>query len=235
MSEITQFEGLPHYIVGARAARPGTERHANCCRCKTGLHLSEKAWEDFNRIPGARAICWRCKTKKQIIALPTWYPKVPDIIRGVSALERKAFDRQDVETLFGIQTAAAARLMPRLGAEKVAGRYSIPKPKLMSVLEHIQKTGRYEPELARRRTVAEQLQSAKEEQKSRAIAIPVKPQSRWKNLDELDGTTLQPGELRITFGDADQCMVRLYELGQAIGNDWEGFVQRIEVKKDMTA
>ena len=63
----------------------------------------------------------------------------------------------------------------------------------------------------------------------RQVRIPVLPAVREQRLADLPaGIHFQPGELRIEFRNTEALLRRLFELSQAILNDYQRFEEAIE-------
>lgn len=222
-------------IIGARGGYgPKQER---CSKCKARVHLADIAVAYAQEHPDIPIVCYRCsKADLPVKILPTWFIRLPQIIEHIEAIDKQAFDRDSIGILFDLQRSGAAKLLAELGADKVAGRYTISRKMLLLKLHRMQKIGSFKEAAAReeerRQKLSDKIRAAKEEHKARSVQIPVKPESRHKKLDELDGTTLEPGKITITFETPDQFLVRIMELGYALSDDYEEFCHRVAVVTD---
>lgn len=225
-------------IIGARGGY-GPHQYL-CSKCKARVHLADSAVAYSQENPEIPIVCYRCsKDDPPMKALPGWFNRLPGIIETVEALPRQQFDRDSIGVLFDLERSAAAKLLSQLGAEKIGGRYWISRKHLLLRLHRMQKIGSFQEAAARdnerRRKLAETVREAKEQHRARTIPIPVKPQSRFKTFGELDGTKLEPGRITVEFETSEEALVRLMELAWSVADDYDGFVQRVEVKNGMTA
>ena len=217
-------------IVGARGGYG--EHQTRCSECNSRIHLSAAAATMSKESPSTPVVCYHCSRNLPAKPhFPNWFKRLPEILAQIDALERRhQFDRESIEVLFDLQTSAAIKLLEQFGAEKIGGSYWISRKNLLIRLNRMAQTGSFKDALAheseRRRKIADTIREAKEEQLLRRKQIPVTPESRHKNLDELDGTTLEPGRITITFESPEQALTRLMELAWAIAGDLN-FEQRI--------
>jgi len=66
----------------------------------------------------------------------------------------------------------------------------------------------------------------------RQVQIPVAPGVQKRVLKDLPAEIeMRPGELRIEFGKAEELLRRLFELSQAVVNDYERFEKLVEGAK----
>ena len=61
------------------------------------------------------------------------------------------------------------------------------------------------------------------------MRIPAAAGVRNRSVRELGGgIELRPGELRIQFYGAEDLAAKLFELSQAMANDWQAFARAVE-------
>ena len=63
----------------------------------------------------------------------------------------------------------------------------------------------------------------------RRVRIPAAADVDARRVRDLPGDiTLKPGELRIEFFGAEDLAAKLFELSQAMANDWQAFARTVE-------
>ena len=87
----------------------------------------------------------------------------------------------------------------------------------------------YDYEQKRKERLVEILAKLRKQRAGAQVSIPVEPDVFSRKLADLpEGVSLEPGELRITFTGAEDLLQKLFELGQAISNDFEQFRKVVE-------
>ena len=88
----------------------------------------------------------------------------------------------------------------------------------------IQEGKDYQVEDQRRQRVLQVLERLRKQQAGAHVSIPVQAEVFSRQLADLpEGVTLEPGELAITFESTEDLLSKLFELAQAISNDFERF------------
>lgn len=141
----------------------------------------------------------------------------------VSNSEVPFLDRGAVERLFDVRKRQAIRLMHRIGGYYVGKAFVVGQPAVVTWLQRVAANPQtYWAEAAR-----ERLEISIEEARGlrdRHRKFIVSPDVRDRRLQGLPATVhLKPGELKIEFFGAEDLFRQLYELGQAIGNDYSRF------------
>ncbi len=96
-------------------------------------------------------------------------------------------------------------------------------------LEHTAKGEAFQQEVSRRTRLAESLESIRKHTAARRVRIPAAGDARDRTVRNLTADIeLRPGELRIQFSRAEDLAAKLFELSQAMANDWEAFVANVE-------
>ena len=142
---------------------------------------------------------------------------------GVSLLSRSArlVDRACFEQVFGVRRRRAIQLMHQFGGYQSGRTFFIERVKLLRLLRRMAR-GDYEWELARRTKLVAEIERTKKLLPGREVKIVVPAEVAEHKLADLPaGVHLRPGELRIEFNGRRNCSQRLYELSQAIANDYE--------------
>src|SRR6185295_7622278 len=151
---------------------------------------------------------------------PEWLQNVTPAIEQLQAFSAPVIDRGTLEKLLQVRRREAIRLMHRFGGYQSSRTFLIDRVSLLEQLEAIEKGETYQDEKKRR----ERLQASLKPRKTILAAPDV-----WeRQLDELPpGTRFTTGLLEIEFENAEQLLERLFELAQAIHNDYERFDQLI--------
>jgi hypothetical protein len=147
---------------------------------------------------------------------PEWLQNVTSAIQELHAFPAPVVDRATLEKLLNVRRREAIRLMHRFGGYQTSRTFLVDRLELMNQLEAIQRGETHQAEMQRRQRLDASLKPRK--------TIPVTPDV-WKlKLAELpQGTRFRPGLLEIEFQTADQLLGRLFELAQALHNDYEQF------------
>jgi hypothetical protein len=154
---------------------------------------------------------------------PFWISRVSEILETASNTEVPFLDRSAVEQLFDVRKRQAIRLMHKIGGYYVGKAFVVAQPAVVTWLKEVAANPKtYWAEAAR-----ERLEVSIEEARAirdRHRRFVVAPDARERRLEGLPTTVhLKPGELKIEFFGAEDLFRQLYELGQAIGNDYERF------------
>ncbi len=162
-------------------------------------------------------------------AQPTWFARLPAILADLRALDFPYLDRQAFERLFRVRDRRARALMTRFQGIQLGNAWVVERIRLIGALEKIQQGEEFQWERHRRQRVAEVYEQAKREHPARQVAIPVARESRERALSSLPrDIQLAPGELRIQFTGFEDLLTKLFELGQAVENDFEAVRQFLE-------
>ena len=162
-------------------------------------------------------------------AQPTWFPRLSEILAELRALEKAPYiDRQAFEKLFGIRDRRARVLMSRFAGTQIGNAWAVDRRHLIQALERIQRGEDFQYEHRRRQRVANAYEEAKREHPARQVQIPVTRESLGRTLPSLpSGIELGPGELRLRFSSFEDFLTKLFELGQAVQNDFETLERKL--------
>jgi hypothetical protein len=81
----------------------------------------------------------------------------------------------------------------------------------------------------RRSRVVEELDRTRRQFAARRVRIPAAADVDARRVRDLPGDKmLKPGELRIEFFGAEDLAAKLFELSQAMANDWSAFARAVE-------
>ena len=157
---------------------------------------------------------------------PAWFHRLDEILLTLRALSVSYLDRQAVESLFGIRERRARQLMAGLPSLQVGNATAISRVALIDRLVNTAKGDRFQWELSRRARVSESLEAVRRHSAAQRIQIATPPDSRNRVIgDHIPGIELAPGELTVHFHGAEDLASKLFELSQAMANDWD------EIKK----
>ncbi len=82
---------------------------------------------------------------------------------------------------------------------------------------------------SRRARVAESLDTIRKHTAARFVRVPAHADSRDRIVRDLaQGIELRPGELRIQFSGAEDLAAKLFDLSQAMANDWTTFSEAVQ-------
>jgi hypothetical protein len=100
---------------------------------------------------------------------------------------------------------------------------------LIARLEETASGGLFQWEVNRRARVVEDLDRARRHLAARRVRIPAAADTQDRRVRDLSGDiALKPGELRIEFFGAEDLAAKLFELSQAMANDWQAFSRAVE-------
>ena len=162
-------------------------------------------------------------------AQPAWFHRVRDILRQLRTLDSDYLDRQAVEKLFGVRERRARQLIAGLPCLQIGNAVAVERLALIQRLEQASTADRFQWEVGRRTRVAEHIEQLRKYAAAQSVRVPAAPDVRDRLLRDLaDGIDLQPGELRIAFTGAEDLASKLFELSQAMANDWPAFMNAVE-------
>lgn len=153
---------------------------------------------------------------------PSWYQRIPQILKILETTSLPVLDRYSVEKLFGVGRRQAVRIMARLGGYQ-AGRTSlIERDELAQRLRLLAGGVSVERAVGRRQRIWQILRG--ETSRLRALGVTITPPQIPPRLANLPaGVDLRPGRLVVTYTEPIQLLERLYALAQALTVDYENF------------
>jgi len=138
-------------------------------------------------------------------------------------------DRQAIEKLFLVRERRARQLMVGLPGLQVGNAFAVDRLALLKRMEETGAGDRCQWERNRRTRVVEELDRSRRQLAARCVVIPAVPEVREREVSGLGpGIDLAPGELRVSFDGAADLAAKLFELSQAMANDWESFARSVE-------
>jgi len=158
-----------------------------------------------------------------------WIQHLPEAIEKLRSFPTPVVDRASLEVILLVHRRVAIRLMHRFGGFQAGKTFLIDRLALIEQLELLSKGDEAGREQARRSRFEDRLESARRLAPGRKVRIGVAPGVRERVFPDLPvGISLRPGELRITFVTAEGLLRHLFELSQALANDFEGFRAMVE-------
>ena len=162
-------------------------------------------------------------------AQPAWFHRLDEILEELRALEISHLDRLAVERVFRVRERRARQIMAGLPALQVGNAVAVERQALIARLENTAAGDRFQWETSRRARLVEDLDRTRRQLAARRVRIPAAADVRDRSIRELGGgIELRPGELRIEFYGAEDLAATLFELSQAMANDWQEFAQAVE-------
>jgi hypothetical protein len=130
-------------------------------------------------------------------------------------------DRNDIERLFQGSPRQALRILVQLGASDLGKNLLIARDELIVRLRSVAAGEPAQYERQRLRRLAQTLAELDSQTPARRVAIAANPQARQMKVASLPaGVHLSPGRLEILFDTPEGLLTRLFELSQAIANDY---------------
>jgi hypothetical protein len=155
----------------------------------------------------------------------TWLLRVPEILAELRGMEVPVIDRAVFERMFGVRRRRALQLLHFFGGYQMTGRaFLVDREALIRQLEPVLAGAEFVMEQRRRERLTESLEEARRYRIASNVVIPAAPDVRDRRMDELPaGIRLRPGHLSVDFGKVEELLSKLFELSQAMTNDFESF------------
>ena len=160
---------------------------------------------------------------------PAWFHQLDEILATLRRMEYSHLDRLAVQRLFGVRERRARQIMAGLPALQVGNAVAVERQALIQRLECTVAGERFQWEITRRARLVEDLDRTRRQLAGRRVRLPAATDVRDRSISELaSGIELRPGELHIQFYGAEDLAAKLFELSQAMANDWQAFVRAVE-------
>jgi len=160
---------------------------------------------------------------------PAWFHRLDEILETLRGMESSHLDRLAVQKLFGVRERRARQLMAGLPGLRAGNASAVLRQALIARLEETAQGGLFQWEVNRRARVVEELDRTRRQLPARRVRIPAAPDVQDRRVRDLSGDiALKPGELRIEFFGAEDLAAKLFELSQAMANDWQAFARAVE-------
>ena len=157
-------------------------------------------------------------------AQPSWFQKLDQILEELRGLPVSHLDRRAMEKLFGVGERRARQLMKGLPCLQVGNAVAIERLALITQLENRARSPECGREMARRERVEKTLAQLRRQARARKVDLPVPSEKLDRRADNLaPGILLTPGTLTIRFDGPRDLAGKLFELSQAMINDWGSF------------
>ena len=138
-------------------------------------------------------------------------------------------DRAILEKVLRIERRTAIRLLNRFGGFQTGKTFLVDRLQLIEQLEQLDRGDDVTFERDRRARLVDELGKTRRLAPGRKVKIDVAPDARDRRMKDLPaGIHLRPGELRIEFYDAEDLLRHLFELSQAMVNDFGRFQAAVE-------
>jgi hypothetical protein len=126
-----------------------------------------------------------------------------------------------LEKVLRIERRTAIRLMHQFGGYQAGRTFLIDRRQLIGQLERAARGDAFAVERDRRARLSDELEKARRLAPGRKIKIDAASDVQGRVMKDLPaGIHLKPGELRIEFFCAEDLLRHLYELSQAMANDF---------------
>lgn len=160
---------------------------------------------------------------------PAWFHRIEEILCELRSTENEYLDRQAVERLFRVRERRARQLMAGLPFLQIGNAFAINRQDLIDRVEATARGEAFQHEISRHARVTEHLETIRRQAAARRVRVPAAPDARDRMVHGLPpGIELRPGEVRIQFERAEDLAARLFELSQAMANDWLAFTHAVE-------
>jgi hypothetical protein len=159
-------------------------------------------------------------------AQPGWFHNIESILEELRTLPATHLDRRAVEKLFGVGERRARDLMRGLPCLQIGNAVAVERLALISRLEDSTKTPAFDRERVRRERVEGKLAEIRRLARARQVELPAKERQGDLPVDLSAAIQLIPGELIIRFDTPKDLAAKLFELSQAMIQDWESFERR---------
>ncbi len=160
---------------------------------------------------------------------PAWFHRVDSILGELNQLKSSHLDRLTIQRLFGVRERRARQLMAGLPYLQLGNAVGVERQALIDRLQNTAESSRFQWEVSRRARVSETLETVRKHLAARRQGVPAAADVRDRMVGDLaPGIELRPRELRISFEDAEDLAAKLFELSQAMANDWQVFQKLVE-------
>lgn len=168
-----------------------------------------------------------------------WLDQSLDILEALQAIVRTSgreapVTRQRVEEIFALNRRAAQILMKQAGAVEERGAYTVRADLLITLVEVLGGRKIADQEKARRKAMWKTIDESAARHKpgmQRVFHTPDSGESRRAAAAGIRalpaGVEIGPGFVRVQFETADEAVLKLFAMAQAIGGDFQNFEQAV--------
>ena len=222
------------YHKGRKHMKIQEELRCRICRRvfeDSGEYLREASGETVCR---ARRSCILGSGSKErlIHRKPHWLGSVNEfILPQLNDLKVDYVDRQTIQLIFGVSRSEAHRILRNPDTLELSGRLLVRKDTLIQWIHAFFQSDAAQCEIRRVERIDEMLKTIRRNAAGSRIRVPAAADVRSRLLRDLPGgIELHPGELRGSFFGAEDLAAKLFELSQAMANDWRNFEAAVEDK-----
>jgi hypothetical protein len=153
-----------------------------------------------------------------------WLHRVGEIISDLEGLSVPVLDRAVVERVFRLRRRGAIDLMNRFGAYQAGKSLIIDRLGLLASVQNLAGDEDVVREGRRRRRIVDVLDHMHRYRAAAAVTIRVQPAVFSAQLSGLPtGVDFGQRRLQIEYATGQELLQKLFELGQAIANDYDRF------------
>jgi hypothetical protein len=158
-----------------------------------------------------------------------WIEQLPEALEELRRFVAPVIDRAILEKILSVQRRTAIRLLNRFGGFQSGKTFLIGREKLIAKLEDVARGTDVTAERDRRARLADELEKTRRLAPGRKVRIDTATDVRDRVMQDLPaGIHLRPGELRIEFFGAEDLLRHLFELSQAMINDFDRFQEAVD-------
>jgi len=157
-------------------------------------------------------------------AQPAWFHRLDEILAELRELQVSHLDRRAVEKLFGVRERRARQLMAGLPGIQAGNAFAADRLAFLARFENVAAGDRFQWESARRARLVEDLDRSRRLLAARRVRLA--PPTAAASLPP--GIALSPGQLHITFHNAQDLASQLFALSQEMANNWQAFARAVE-------
>jgi len=158
---------------------------------------------------------------------PSWLLRVNGILEDLNSEDMAVhpfLTRAAVEKLFGLKRRRAIELMHSVEGYQIGKTLVVNRARLAAWLRRASLGEQVWWEQARHTRVEEALEQVRQEREARKQRAVVPRSTLELKIEGIPPTvSIRPGELRVEFSGADDLFRQLFELAQAMKNDYERF------------
>ena len=153
-----------------------------------------------------------------------WIHRIPQALEVLRQSPAPLIGRRDLEQLLSVSARNALRILNRLGAAEAGRNLFIAREELIGRLEAVHDGGEARYERRRLTRLDATLASLQRDLRARLVPVAADPAARNLLFPSLPSSVrLLPGRLEIDFRTPEELLTRLFELSQAMANDYESF------------
>jgi hypothetical protein len=138
-------------------------------------------------------------------------------------------DRAVVERVFGLRRRRAIDLLHSFGGYQAGRTFLIDRLRLIAQLEAVRGGAEFHYEEHRKQRLVDTLEKLRKHSAAARVAIPVDRETLDGKMADLgEGIRLERGRLTVEFRGAEDLLAKLFQLAQAVANDFEKFQSAVE-------